>query len=215
MQDGQNLFDPATSFAGVDWRVDETATALIRAGQIEEIIVVGIYNSPDRLQEYSASPTGRNYARFLIEELKPFIDKKYRTKKDSANTAAMGSSMGGLISFLLSWWHPEIFSQAASLSGSFLWNKNALPTAVEAYSGPKKDIRIYLDVGTKETMLIGNYEQMVGILEAKGFVEGVDFEHHLIEGGQHNEASWGDRLALPMHFLFGTDRRKSTELGEV
>src|SRR5262245_16249003 len=74
MQDGQNLFDPATAFAGVDWQVDETLTRLIQDHAVQEVIVVGIYNSPDRLQEYSASTIGLNYAKFMTEELKPFID---------------------------------------------------------------------------------------------------------------------------------------------
>jgi len=207
MQDGQNLFDPATSFVGVDWQVDETMTRLIREREIQEVIVVGIYNSPDRLEEYSASTTGLNYAKFIIEELKPMIDKKYRTKSDSANTATIGSSMGGLISFLLSWWHPEIFSQSACLSGSFIWNRDALIKGIAAYNGTKKNIRIYLDAGTKEPMLIGAYEQMIALLKAKGFIEGVDLEHHLIDGGEHNEMSWGSRLAIPLQFLFGTLRK--------
>lgn len=211
MQDGQNLFDPATSFAGVDWQVDETATRLIRAREIREIVVVGIYNTPDRLQEYSPSTTGLNYARFMIDELKPFVDQRYRTKSDCKNTAAMGSSMGGLISFLLAWWHPEVFCQAACLSSSFLWNKNVLLNGIASYAKPKKQIRIYLDVGTKEVQLYSGYEQMVALLIAKGYVEGVDLEHHVIDGGEHNESSWGSRLAIPLQFLFRPRKTKRTE----
>jgi predicted alpha/beta superfamily hydrolase len=204
MQDGQNLFDPATSFAGVDWQVDETATRLIRTREICEMIVVGIYNSPDRLEEYSASAAGLNYARFMIEELKPFMDKTYRAKTDSKNTAAMGSSMGGLISFLLAWWYPEVFYQAACLSSSFLWNRNALIRAIAYYIGPKKEVRYYIDVGSRETLLRSGHDQMTQLLKKKGFVEGVDLEFHVVEGGEHNEASWGSRLGIPLQFLFGT-----------
>jgi enterochelin esterase-like enzyme len=142
----------------------------------------------------------------MAEELKPFIDKKYRTRKDAANTAVMGSSMGGLISFLLTWWHPEIFSQAACLSTSFLWNRNSVLNGVALYNGPKKNNRIYLDVGTHEPMLIGVCEQMISLLLAKGYVEGIDLEHHLIDGGEHNERSWGARLGIPMRFLFRAEK---------
>jgi len=211
MQDGQNLFDPATSFAGVDWKVDETATRLIRAREIRELIVVGIYNTPDRLQEYSPSTTGLNYAKFITDELKPFIDKTYHTKPDRENTAAMGSSMGGLISFLLGWWRPDIFYQAACLSSSFLWNKNAVLKGVAAYNGPKKDIRIYVDVGSEETMLFSCYEQMIALLISKGYVEGDNLIHHVIDGAQHNEFSWGSRLAIPLQFLFGLPVKTKAE----
>ncbi|OQY79490.1 MAG: carbohydrate esterase, partial [Ignavibacteriales bacterium UTCHB3] len=74
MHDGQNLIDPLTSFAGRDWRVDESVTRLIRTGQIEEIMVVGIYNTRDRLEEYSESEKGDYYLKFIAEELKVFID---------------------------------------------------------------------------------------------------------------------------------------------
>jgi enterochelin esterase-like enzyme len=209
MQDGQNLFDPATSFAGVDWRVDETTTRLIREREICEVIVVGIYNTPDRLQEYSPSTTGLNYAKFMTDELKPFIDKTYHTKPDRENTAAMGSSMGGLISFLLGWWRPDVFHQVACLSSSFLWNKNTVLKGVAAYDGPKKGIRIYVDVGSEETMLFSSYEQMIALLISKGYVEGEDLEHHVLEGAEHNELSWGSRLAIPLQFLFGLRRKRS------
>ena len=79
MHDGQNLIDPKTAFAGNDWRVDETAVKLSKAKKMAEIIVIGIYNTPDRLEEYSDSVKGDLYLKFIVEELKPFIDNNYRT----------------------------------------------------------------------------------------------------------------------------------------
>ena len=107
IHDGQNIMDPKTAYIGVDWQVDETVTRLIKSGELQEIIIVGIYNTPERLEEYSDSPKGNNYMKFMVEQLKPFIDKYYRTMPSNEYTAVMGSSMGGLISFLLAWNYPE------------------------------------------------------------------------------------------------------------
>ncbi|HTW95787.1 MAG TPA: alpha/beta hydrolase-fold protein, partial [Tepidisphaeraceae bacterium] len=104
MQDGQNLFDASTAFAGVEWRVDETAEDLIKSGRIAPVIIVGIYNSPDRTAEFTpfdktpagVDGLGRQYGDFLVKEVKPMIDRTYRTKPDRADTAIAGSSMGGL-----------------------------------------------------------------------------------------------------------------------
>jgi len=75
MQDGQNVMDPRTAHIGIDWQVDETASRLIKSGNLQEIIIVGIYNTPERLEEYSDSPKGKNYMKFIVDQLKPFIDK--------------------------------------------------------------------------------------------------------------------------------------------
>src|SRR3954468_11871122 len=103
LQDGQNLFDPATAFGGVPWRADETAERLIRDRTIEPVILVGVGNTADRLDEYGPKagrrePPGREfpYARFLVEEVKPVIDRMYATRPERKYTAVGGSSMGGL-----------------------------------------------------------------------------------------------------------------------
>ena len=124
MHDGQNVFDPITAYTGYDWQADETATRLIREGRIRDIIIVGIYNTNDRLEEYSASPLGEAYRRFVVETVKPLIDSNYRTLPGRAHTATIGSSMGGLVSFLLAWHHPDIFGMASCLSPSFIFRKN-------------------------------------------------------------------------------------------
>ncbi|MEO8399972.1 MAG: alpha/beta hydrolase-fold protein, partial [Ignavibacteriaceae bacterium] len=143
MHDGQNIMDPKTSFAGVDWRADETATKLIKEHKLNEIIIVGIYNTPDRLEEYSDSKKGENYIKFLIEELKPFIDSNYRTKIDKENTAVMGSSMGGLISFLIVWKYPDVISKAASLSTSFYYDNEKAIEMVKN-ENVQKNIKVYI-----------------------------------------------------------------------
>jgi predicted alpha/beta superfamily hydrolase len=130
MQDGQNLFDGATSFIpGQEWRVDETAQRLIGAGKIEPLIIVGIYNTKDRINEYTAAQDAKYemggkadlYGRMLVEELKPFIDGRYRTKKDAQHTGLAGSSLGGLVSLYLR----PLFVTAGFIAGScFAKGKN-------------------------------------------------------------------------------------------
>ena len=102
MQDGQNIFDRATSAFGTEWGADETAQLLIRENKIEPLIIVGIYTEANRIDEltdtfskkHGDGGKARLYARFLVEEVKPFIDKTYRTKPDRANTGVGGSSLG-------------------------------------------------------------------------------------------------------------------------
>jgi enterochelin esterase-like enzyme len=206
--DGQNLFDPITAFAGHDWRLDETATNLIDAGKVGEFLIVGIYNTPDRTSEYSGSSIGKKYASFVANELKPFIDNTYRTKQDAMNTGVMGASMGGLISFLMAWWFPDIFGKAACVSSSFFWNKDKVLKMVRDYRGAKKPLRIYLDVGSQETLLTEGYQQMVKLLGKQGYRKGVDLQYFFDRGGDHNERDWGNRAWRALTFLFKKPRKR-------
>jgi len=205
MHDGQNVIDPRTSFGGHDWRVDEVADSLIRANKMEEIIVVGIYNSPDRAPEYSDSELGRGYIDFVANELKPMIDQIYRTKPDAKNTAVMGSSMGGLSSFLFVWKRADIFSKAGCISSAFLWDDNRILREVRNYSGGKKPIRVYLDDGSEglEARLKPGYDEMVSLLQEKGYKRGGDLEYFHDESAAHNEPAWAKRIWRPLLFMFG------------
>jgi enterochelin esterase-like enzyme len=202
MHDGQNLMDPTTAFLGVDWQIDSTVAHLIKQKRMQEIMIVGMYNTPDREQEYTGSIAGRNYANFVIHDVKPFIDQTYRTKPDAENTGVMGSSLGGLISFLFAWWHPDIFGKAGCMSNSFFWNDYQPMQEVEEYEGPKKHLQIYLDVGSKEVFLRTGYNKMIKLLQKKGFQKGRDFQYHLAKGATHDEKSWGKRVWRPLTFLF-------------
>ena len=200
MQDGQNLIDPKTSFAGKDWQVDETITKLISEHKIKEIIVVGINNSKDRLDEYSDSEKGEKYRKFMIEELKPFVDSKYRTLSDSANTAVIGSSMGGLASFLIVWKHPDVFSMAGCMSSSFYYNDDKIFKMIDEYDGPKKHIKFYIDHG-EDGLIRG--QKMFCKLTQLGYVIGTDIDYFYARGAEHNESEWAKRLERPLIFFFG------------
>ena len=203
MHDGQNIFDPSTSFGGYDWRVDEVADSLITLGKLNEIIIVGVYNTPDRLSEYSDSPLGEKYMQFIVKTLKPYIDSTYRTKKGSKNTAMMGSSMGGLISLIMAWKYPSVFGSAACLSPSFWYDDEKTLQNIRSDRRGKRAIRIYLDCGDKEKELLPGYRQMVTILKKKGYRKGVDLDYHIEKNGIHNERSWARRVWKPLLFMFG------------
>jgi len=205
VQDGQNAFDPATSFAGVDWGIDETADRLIREGKLQEILVVGIYNTVDRGREYSDTPQGHAYMQFMVEKLKPFIDKEYRTLPDRENTAVMGSSAGGLISFLLIWNYPQVFSQAACLSPAFVYRDINAPALVENYTGANKGIRIYIDDGGVglDAQLQPGCDAMLRALQANGFTMGKNLEWYRDPEAEHNERAWSKRVWRPLLFMYG------------
>jgi predicted alpha/beta superfamily hydrolase len=167
LQDGQNVFSTAgtnVAFGWGNWALDITVDELCRTGKIREIIMVAVDNSPARMTEY-AGPTGaatnaaptntdaafERYATFLIKELKPKIDREYRTRTGPADTAVMGSSLGGICSVGLAWEYPKVFGRAASLSGSFqIQHTNFLNSVLRTYHGRAKPLRIYLDSGVMD-----------------------------------------------------------------
>lgn len=207
MQDGQNIFDPLTSAFGIDWQVDETADSLIKGRDINPILVVGIYNSPLRTSEYTPNDTGYSYMRFVVDELKPFIDKNYRTLKDRHNTAVAGASAGGLISFMLAWEYPEIFSKAACLSSSFKIAGINFVDGVKNYKGEKKPLQFYFDnggVGLEERLQPG-IDDMLSALEERGYKKDEDIIWKKFSDDEHNEAAWAKRFYLPLKLFFSKD----------
>lgn len=206
--DGQNLFDPRTSYAGQDWEVDSTIQDLAAQGLIPEIIVVGIENTEDRLEEYSDTPKGRAYLRWIAKDLKPWIDATYRTRPEREATAVMGSSMGGLTSFLQAWLYPDLFFGAACLSPVFLHRKT--PTVdtcrmVEKDTETKRPLRIYIDNGglSIEQTLMPGCRRMLHELQAKGYRLGDDLLWFYDSEALHHESAWAKRLWRPLTFLFG------------
>lgn len=205
MHDGQNVIDVNESAFGMEWKIDETADSLIRQKKIKPIIIVGIYNTRNRNAEYSYTDSGFAYMRFIIDELKPFIDRTYRTLPGRKNTAVMGSSMGGLISLMLVWEYPEVFSKAACLSPAFkIKELNYLPY-IEKYQGPKKDIKIYIDnggVGLEEELQPG-IEETIELLAKKGYKNNLNiyFDKH----AEHNENAWAARVWRPLLYMFWED----------
>ena len=203
--DGQNLFDPSTSSFGVDWQLDEKADSLIRHGKIKEIIIVGIYNTPERSKEYFAGDTGKSYMKFIVKELKPFIDKTYRTLPDRKNTASLGSSAGGLFSFMLAWEYNDVFSKAACVSPAFFIKGLDYITPVLEYKGKRKDIKIYIDCGGVglDSLLLEGTEKMLAALQERGYKKGKDYLWFFDKTGEHNEQNWARRVWRPLEYFYG------------
>ena len=211
MQDGQNLFDPETSFiTGNYWRMGETADALIEAGAMEPMIIVGIYNvGVKRIDEYTPVEDKRlgggqadAYGRMLVEELKPFIDQQYRTLPGAENCGMGGSSLGGLVTLYLGLRYPAVFSRLAVISPSVWWRNRTILKTVAAL--PKKpELRIWLDIGTKEsTRAVPDVRALRDALIKKGWQLGQDLAYFEAEGAEHTESAWADRVAPMLKFLF-------------
>lgn len=196
MQDGQNIIDPATSSFGVDWGVDEAVDRLIKSKTIKPVIVVGIYNTSDRMKEYVPGEKGTAYMNFVVDRLKPFIDSTYRTKPDRDNTIVGGSSAGGIISFMLVWEHADVFSKAICMSPAFKIGNIDYVKVVKASETKRKGVFFYIDNGGVglETQLQPGVDEMIAALKAKGYKEGKDFVYVHDPAAKHFEADWGKRF---------------------
>ncbi len=230
LQDGQNVFDAATSFAGVEWGVDETAQRLIRNKLIEPLIIVAVANTgEDRIHEYAPTAgaifesalmekrsrgLAKKYGQFLIEELKPYIDKRYRTKRDAEFTGLGGSSMGGLLTLALGLWFPDYFQRLMVMSPAVWWDDGAIVRMVEALDD-KLPLKIWLDTGTNETGWERARELRDRLIE-KGWRALDDFRYFEAEGADHNERAWAARVEPALRFLFPlSPAQMKTRLGRL
>ena len=216
LHDGQNVFDAATAFAGVEWGVDETAERLIRRKLIEPLIIVAVANmGEDRIHEYA--PTrgvidarakrkkrsrglARLYGHFLMDELKPYIDRKYRTRPGREFTGLGGSSLGGLVTLAIGILYPQVFSRLIVMSPSIWWDDFAIYRLVDSIE-QRPPLRIWLDTGTAEP----GWEQARKLCERlieKGWRVSDDLAYLETEGADHSEGAWAVRVAPALRFLF-------------
>lgn len=228
MHDGQNLFDPGATNYG-DWGVDEAMTRLIESGEVRPAIIVGVWNTPKRFEEYmpqkvvdgplvetaveryDAMPGetvySDRYLKFLVEELKPFIDQNYRTAMSPSDTFTMGSSMGGLISAYAVTEYPEIFGGAGCVSTHWPVENGAMVDYLAEKLPVAGDHRIYFDHGTEH--LDSYYEpyqhRVDDVMREKGYREGVDWMTQKFEGEPHNEVAWRKRVHIPLKFLLAKE----------
>ncbi len=222
LQDGQNLFDGATSFMpGREWQVDETAERLIKSGEIEPLIIVGVYNTGlDRVAEYTPTPDDRLkkggsadlYGRMIVEELKPFIDSNYRTLSDRENSGLGGSSLGGLVSLYLGLKYPNVFSKLAIISPSAWWDHRMIISEVESLA-VKPKLRIWLDIGTAEGEAVKSLPPLRDALVEKGWKLGEDLRYFEAPDAVHDEHAWAERVDPVLRFLFPKTKKKRRWLG--
>ena len=221
MHDGQMLFDADVTWNHQEWKVDEVAGALIAEGRTRPFIVVGIYNTADRLIEYfpdkaapegslTEAPHGDAYLQFLVKELKPIIDKNYHPGR----SFIAGSSCGGLISLYAFCEYPDVFSGAACLSTHssmdhlpFVKDSELMADAFLTYlraNLPAPNSRLlYMDYGLAGMDKdYGPSQEKIDALMAE---LGWDAEHYVTRtfpGHDHNETCWAKRLNIPLEFLF-------------
>ena len=211
MHDGQNLFEAGTAFQkGEHWRLGETAATLVDSGAIEPLIIVGIYNTGDhRKDEYTPTRDAKlgggaadDYGRMIVEELKPMIDRTYRTRPDPDSTGIGGSSLGGLVSLYLAFTHPHVFHRVAALSPSVWWNFRAiLKTVRQARSKPP--LKIWLDMGTAEGKRgLDDARLLKAALVGLGFSVDSDLHYAEYEGATHSETAWAERVGPMLKWLF-------------
>ena len=221
--DGQNLFDRQWAAFGVEWEADETARDLARGPANLPLILVGIDNSKDRFDEYtpvvdevSDKPVGGKadeYLRFLVTELKPWIDREYRTLKTADTTAIVGSSLGGVFVLHALRKHPEVFGKGAAMSPSLFWGQGY---TIQQYSQPPSDLaprdkqRLWLDIGTREgksdrgqVQAVEQTEQLAEALE-QHHRERIEVRTMIDSEAKHHEAAWARRLPIALEFLFSS-----------
>lgn len=211
LHDGQNLFDGRTSYvADCTWRAHTTADDLNGSGQIEPVILVGIANTGlRRMSEYTPTRDwkmgggeGPAYGRLLVEELKPAIDRIYRTRTGFSDTGLGGSSLGGLISLALGLRYPQVFGKLAVMSPSIWWDQRSILNLVRRMAS-RPDLRIWLDMGTAEGLRhLHDADLLFRTLTARGWQEGRDLLYRRAEGALHTEDAWAARFGDVLRFLF-------------
>jgi len=237
MHDGQNLFDETTTWNKQEWKIDEVATKLMKDGITRDFIVVGVHNIPKirwqdlfpekamnfvpkaekealyaeaKKNNFSVDLNGDDYLRFIVKELKPYIDQTYAVLTDKQNTFVMGSSMGGLMSMYAIAEYPEIFEGAACVSthwvGASPSKTNPLPLAIFKYL--EKNIpssenhRMYFDYGNKTLdQFYPQYAPRVDTIFLKAGYTKNNFKNLFFEGTDHSENSWQKRVDIPLTFL--------------
>lgn len=224
MHDGQNLFNASTSFGGIAWGCDETIDELVVEGSMEEVLIIGVYNTPDRIDEYTyiydpcyttnlrgecqgGGGKGDLYLDFLIENVVPFVKQQdYRILTDRENLGILGSSLGGLISCYGAWTRGSVYSKGGCMSSSFWWDERNFNLDILTNYPPPPVETFYLDSGDccpkpfsddrYQTEAVRNH------MEDLGFRLNDNLFYYLDEGGQHNEYYWGRRFNIPMEDLY-------------
>lgn len=210
MLDGQNVFDPATAFAGQTWAADHVSARLMEARKVQPFIICAIAHKTDRSFEYTPV---RDYffeggglhtlADLIHEEVGPALREQFRVRSDARFTGVMGSSLGGLASFHLAWRHPERFGLAGVVSPSLWWaGRYTLKMVSQDFKKRSAKTRYWIDMGGREgkqpKVLLNSVRQLHQLLKSRG----IDAKLYIDDEAEHNEPSWRRRLHLPFQYLF-------------
>ncbi len=229
MHDGQNIFAPGGTYGC--WYVERAYDKLVSSNLIREALIVGIDNTYARIDEYTPTydsdvadgGNGEAYVNFILQDVIPYVGSNYRVLTGPTNTAIMGSSLGGLISFYAAWNHPEVFGYSGCMSSSFWWDYQDLLKQVLDYTGIRKDIKFWIDSGNNESEdeyyegyfnyiaqngvddMAEDAMSMANRLVEIGWTNAVDVMFDIDYTGTHSESSWSARVYKPLLFFFGKD----------
>lgn len=219
MHDGQNIFSMSNkSLSGHSWNVDLVVDQLIEQEKIRKIIIVGISNNNSRSGEYthyacrdklvkagalgnytiSSDGLGLLYEDFILSDLKPYIDREYRTLNGPEHTAMIGSSMGGLVTYNIGFRNPEVFGMLGIMSPAFFWEDFNSLSQIK-----KEPLKIWMDVGEGEDYFIDYTKEIADLLLDKGYCSGRDFMYYQVPWAIHSESDWGSRIFMPLLYFFG------------
>lgn len=216
MHDGQNLFNRSTAYMGNAWMCQDGLDQSIITGTSDEVLIVGPYNTADRIDEYTyiydpsegAGGKGDLYLDWIESTLIPLTKSNYRTLITRDNLGILGSSLGGLISCYAVWTRSDIYGKAGCMSSSFWWDENDFQKNIIPASVPLKPFpRIYMDSGTGSpgeisctAYTLNIYEQMLN----DGYESDVTVKRYVDEGATHSESYWGPRFHIPIEFLYSS-----------
>lgn len=213
LHDGQNLFDESTAAFGTEWRVDETATDLIEKREVPPLIVVGIWNTADRMDEYTLTKDERfggggrgfEYIRFIVEELKPLIDRTYRTQTDRESTSIGGSSLGGLIAMHACLEQPDIFGHCLAFSPSLGWDQESLLKSLQNEKKWPANVKLWLSMGTREgrdsesqKQNLARAQRLHQLLSPDVTTIKASVQFHEFADASHDEKSWSAQLPIAL-----------------
>jgi predicted alpha/beta superfamily hydrolase len=213
LQDGKNLFDESTAAFGVEWRADESAMELITKQEIPSLIIVGIWNTADRMEEYTLTKDerlnlggrGLDYIRFVVEELKPLIDRTYRTRIDRESTSIGGSSLGGLIAMHACLEQPDVFGHCLAFSPSLGWDQECLLKSLQNEKKWPANIRLWLSMGTREgrdsesqKQNLARAQRLHHLLSPDVTTIKTSVQFHEFADASHDEKSWSTQLPIAL-----------------
>lgn len=210
MHDGQNLFSERLAYIW-EWKVDEVLERLVTDKKVRKCVVVGIYNSSKRAEEYTpfadkrfGGGKAREFSEFVVEKIVPYVESRYRVSTNREDRAVMGSSFGGILSLWMGYTYPQVFSMVAAISPSLWVADGAMLKYVE--DAPKLDIRIWMDQGTGEWSDFTR--NMVEILINKGYRYGRELIYYEAKDAKHDEVAWSQRIECPFIMFKGKAPQK-------
>ena len=212
LHDGQNVFDAAA--AGAEWQVDEAAQRLVEAGEVAPLIIVAVASTAQRIDDYTpvpgqvkGQPVGGGaaaYGNYLVQELKPLIDQRYRTLPGREATAVGGSSLGGLVSMWLLLEHGKVFGSGLIVSPSVWWADGTIVAQVRRRAPSQPPAKIWLDIGLRE-----GDEAVAGVRRLRQALADSGWDSRYLEqpGAGHDEAAWAARVPQMLRHLHGVGAR--------